>query len=91
FFFLIIKSRAYVVDVVGLDRNEIVSVGKWGAGVRAVTRDGEGCGRGQRCSYVVGEVTIEEEGSDDKQGKQRRLKERAVVVADEGFGCGCNC
>ncbi|RZR86227.1 hypothetical protein BHM03_00013383 [Ensete ventricosum] len=61
---------AYVVDVVGLDRNEIVGVGKWGivrlAAVRAAVEDDEGCGKGQWCGYVAGEAAIEEEGNSGK-------------------------
>ncbi|RRT56429.1 hypothetical protein B296_00018241 [Ensete ventricosum] len=34
----------------------------------------EGCGRGQWCSYVVGEAAIEEKGSGDKQGQQEAKK-----------------
>ncbi|RZS14095.1 hypothetical protein BHM03_00045775, partial [Ensete ventricosum] len=50
--------RAYVVDVVELDRNEIVGVDK--QGIATVGSD-EGYSRGQRCSYVAGEAVIKEE------------------------------
>ncbi|RWW51177.1 hypothetical protein BHE74_00042505 [Ensete ventricosum] len=83
-------SWAYVVDIVGLDRNKIVGIGKWGT---ETISSGKGRGKGQRCDYVAGEAAIVEEGNGGKQGsrKQRRLKERAAAKAGEGFGCGCNC
>ncbi|RRT68995.1 hypothetical protein B296_00006979 [Ensete ventricosum] len=48
---IMVRGWAYVVDVVELDRNEIVGVDK--QGIATVGSD-EGCSRGQRCSYVAG-------------------------------------
>ncbi|RWW66767.1 hypothetical protein BHE74_00025843 [Ensete ventricosum] len=59
------------LDIVGLDRNKIVSIDKWGT---KTVDSGEGCGRGQRCDYVAGEVTIKEEGTNSKQGQQEAEK-----------------
>ncbi|RRT32614.1 hypothetical protein B296_00033388 [Ensete ventricosum] len=29
FFFSVVESKAYVIDILGLDRNKIIGVGKW--------------------------------------------------------------
>ncbi|RWV83159.1 hypothetical protein GW17_00055276 [Ensete ventricosum] len=58
FFFSVVELRAYVVDVVGLDRNEIVGIDKWGTATigsggrqrqqEAEKAEGEGSGCGRR-------------------------------------------
>ncbi|RRT32751.1 hypothetical protein B296_00047068 [Ensete ventricosum] len=53
--------------------------------MKAATRDDKGCGRGQRCGYVASEAAIEEEGSDDKQGKQK-VKKAEGEGSSYGYG-----
>ncbi|RWW15879.1 hypothetical protein GW17_00020266 [Ensete ventricosum] len=78
FFFSVVESKAYVVDIVGLDRNKIVGVSKWGT--ETVGSVGAAGSKGAAAALDLQAGRVSKAKGDVKAAAGRGGRKRAATV-----------